>query len=347
MTFIPHIKTANNVTVYIDGQPQVVAVGTPQYDLVLAAIDAGDIEAARDAINIRQSIVKQAGGRITLDGNTLMYDDRPLHGALVNRILEIVHNAGNAGPMLLFLENLMENPSLRAVEELYGFLEACLLPITEDGHFLAYKKVRNDYMDIYSGTMDNSVGQVLEMPRNAVDEDKNRTCSSGLHFCAKSYLSHFGSWNSSSNRVVVVKINPRDVVAIPSDYNNAKGRTCRYEVVDELDTSVGSDADSTASIRDSYEDKYSYSTSIWPDDELEEFDDEFDDELDGLMDDEDASDDAPQVRPGTHSLTDSQVRDIRNMLDDDWTIVGIARAMGTSERTVARIRDGETYTHVR
>ena len=128
----------------------------------------------------------------------------------------------------------MENPSLRAVEELYGFLEVCMLPITEDGHFLAYKKVRSDFKDIYSGTMDNSVGQVLDMPRNSVDEDKDRTCSSGLHFCAKSYLSHFGSWNSSGNRVVVVKINPRDVVAIPSDYNNAKGRTCRYEVVDVL-----------------------------------------------------------------------------------------------------------------
>lgn len=338
MTFIPHIRTANNVTVYIDGQPQVVAVGTPQYDLVLAAIDAGDIQAARDAINIRQSIVNQAGGRITLDGTTLLYDDRPMHGALVNRILEVVHNAGNAGPLLLFLENLMENPSLRAVEELYGFLEACMLPITEDGHFLAYKKVRSDFKDIYSGTMDNSVGQVLEMPRNSVDEDKDRTCSSGLHFCAKSYLSHFGSWDSSGNRVVVVKINPRDVVAIPSDYNNAKGRACRYEVVDVLDTSAGTDTNGTESIRDNYEDKYSR-----------------DDEGSNRWGDGDDEDDAPQVRspihlprfPGTHSLTDAQVRDIRDMLDDDWTIVGIARVIGTSERTVARIRDGETYTHVR
>lgn len=34
----------------------------------------------------------------------------------------------------------------------------------------------------------------------------------------------------------MVKINPRDVVAIPSDYNNAKGRTCKYHVVKELPT---------------------------------------------------------------------------------------------------------------
>jgi hypothetical protein len=32
---------------------------------------------------------------------------------------------------------------------------------------------------------------------------------------------------------MIVKINPKDVVAIPADYNNTKGRTCRYEVVAE------------------------------------------------------------------------------------------------------------------
>lgn len=35
---------------------------------------------------------------------------------------------------------------------------------------------------------------------------------------------------------MIVKINPADVVAIPSDYNNAKGRTWRYVVVGELDS---------------------------------------------------------------------------------------------------------------
>jgi hypothetical protein len=135
-------------------------------------------------------------------------------------------------PLVLFMENLMSNPSKRAVDELYGFLEKNSLPITPEGHFLAYKKIRDDYKDIYSGTMDNSVGQVLEMERNGVDDDKDRTCSSGLHFCSESYLPHFGTGHG--NRVVILKINPRDVVSIPSDYNNAKGRACRYEVIGEL-----------------------------------------------------------------------------------------------------------------
>jgi hypothetical protein len=96
---------------------------------------------------------------------------------------------------------------------------------------LAYKKVRNDYLDIHSGTMDNSVGQTVEMERNEVDDDKDRTCSTGLHFCSLDYLSHFGGHDS---RTVVLKINPRDVVSIPADYHATKGRACRYEVIDEI-----------------------------------------------------------------------------------------------------------------
>jgi len=131
----------------------------------------------------------------------------------------------------------MQNPSKRAVTELYGFLEKNNLPITSDGHFLAYKKVKQDYTDCYTGTMDNSVGKVVEMERNRVDDDQNNTCSTGLHFCSRDYLNHFGG-----ERIVIVKINPRDVVSIPTDYNNAKGRACRYEVIDEIDKEKADEA---------------------------------------------------------------------------------------------------------
>jgi hypothetical protein len=69
------------------------------------------------------------------------------------------------------------------------------------------------------------------MPRNQVDEDKDRTCSKGLHFCSIKYLPHFSDHNGG--HTMMVKINPADVVAIPADYNNTKGRCSRYEVVNE------------------------------------------------------------------------------------------------------------------
>jgi hypothetical protein len=329
MTRIPHILSSANVTVYLDGQPNVVPVGTAQYDLVLAAIGAGSEQGVRDAINVRQAVVNMSQGKITLNGSTLTYDGRPMHGALVNRILTTVKDAGNAGPLILFLENLMSNPSKRAVDELYGFLEACDLPITDDGHFLAYKKIRNDYRDIYTGTLDNSVGQVLEVPRNSVDEDKDNTCSFGLHFCSKSYLPQFG--RGDGNRIVVVKVNPADVVAIPSDYRNAKGRTCRYEVMDEV-TTDGSDV--AEELKSGYEGKYAKPAPVAP--------------AAATVAPVAAAKATASASPvGVGSLTDQQVRNIRALLAENWPLSSIAKSEGTSARTVARIRDGETYTNVK
>jgi hypothetical protein len=74
------------------------------------------------------------------------------------------------------------------------------------------------------------VGDVVEQKRNEVDDIRDNVCSNGLHFCSMSYLPHYMGGNG---RVVIVKINPADVVSIPSDYNNAKGRCCKYVVVGE------------------------------------------------------------------------------------------------------------------
>ena len=231
--FIPHILSFNNVTVYLNGEAHVVAKDTVQYDAVIEAIKNGDEDAAKRAINVREAVVAQSGGMIQLDGTTLLYNGRPLHGALISRILRVVKGAGNAAPLIFFLENLMQNPSKRAVDELYGFMAVNDLPITADGHFLAYKRVNANYTSIHDGKTDNSIGSTPSMPRNAVDENKDNTCSYGLHFCSKEYLPHFGAWDNGS-RTVVVKINPKDVVSIPSDYNNAKGRACEYTIVGEV-----------------------------------------------------------------------------------------------------------------
>ena len=70
------------------------------------------------------------------------------------------------------------------------------------------------------------------MPRNFVNDNKEETCSTGLHFCSREYAEGF--FGNSGDRMMVIKINPRDVVSIPVDYNNTKGRCSRYEVVGEL-----------------------------------------------------------------------------------------------------------------
>lgn len=230
----PYILQDKSLTVVIGSKQHTICQEThPNYQKVLDAIRDSDWDAIQNLIDMTRVIkdYMSGNGDIEVRDGDVYFQNRILANSLTDRLLTMLEEDFPVEPLCNFLTNLKDNPSKRAVDELYGFLENNSLPITPDGHFLAYKKVRDDYKDIHSGTFDNSVGQVCEMPRNEVNEDRDQTCSDGLHFCSLEYLPHFGCGNG--NRVMIVKINPRDVVSIPSDYDNAKGRTCRYEVVDE------------------------------------------------------------------------------------------------------------------
>ena len=229
----PYIIQGNNITVVIGSTPFTVSKTHITYPQVLEAIKAGDWDRVKEIIDPVKVVLSFGQGNVSIEGEQLFWKGKVLHSALSTRMIAMLQEGFDITPLANFMENLYRNPSKRSVDELYSFLEKNNLPITPCGSFLAYKKVRADYLDIHSGTMDNSVGQVVEMERNQVDDDKDRTCSAGLHFCSQKYLPSFGS--ACGNRVVIVKINPADVVSIPSDYNNAKGRACRYEVVGEID----------------------------------------------------------------------------------------------------------------
>jgi hypothetical protein len=228
----PYIVQGKNIVVVIGNNTHTIASTHLCYSRIVDAIKADDWDTVQDLIEPKKVVLQYGAGNVAIEGERLFWKGTELHNSLATRIVRMFQEGFPIQPMIHFMENLMQNPSRRAVQELYGFLEKGELPITPDGHFLAYKKVRGDYKDIHSGTFDNSVGQICSMERNEVDDDKDRTCSAGLHFCSQSYLPHFGY--GSDNRVMILKINPRDVVSIPSDYNDAKGRCASYEVVGEL-----------------------------------------------------------------------------------------------------------------
>jgi hypothetical protein len=226
----PYLIQGSNVVVVIDNKPHTVSKTHISYQRVVDAIKASDWETVKQIIDPVKVVLNYGQGNVSVQGSTLYWKNEPFAGALATRMIQMLEEGFTVEPMVEFMHRLMKNPSKRAVTELYGFLEANNLPITPDGYFLAYKKVRADYKDCHSGTMDNSPGTVVEMERNQVDDNKENTCSTGLHFCSLEYLKSFGG-----ERTVIVKIDPADVVSIPTDYNNSKGRACRYEVVGELD----------------------------------------------------------------------------------------------------------------
>lgn len=224
------------ITVVIDGIPH----STARNQHILAELneilaeEPVDEERLLTLVNPLKRIEDSLDGSgVTITHSTVAYKGKVITGHLADRLLDIASSGLDVTPWKKFIQRVYSNPLDSAREELLLFLESGDLPLTPDGNFIAYKKVTEDYKDIYSKTFDNSVGKVVEMQRKDVDNDRSRTCSNGLHFCSKSYLSAFGS--GPGDRVVLVEIDPADVVAIPKDYNNAKGRTSKYKVVGEVE----------------------------------------------------------------------------------------------------------------
>jgi hypothetical protein len=226
------ITGSGRVSAIVEGVSYIMDTDHPKYKQAIDAIRQNNWEEFVELVNITKQVNSYfSNAGVEIKNGCIFFNNEIIHNTLTKRILDFMSKNLPHEPLLKFFNNLMENPSKRAVDELYAFLEAGELPITEDGHFLAFKNVRSNYYDIHSGTFRNQVGDVCEMPRNRVDEDKERTCSYGLHFCSIKYLPHFR--DSDGGKTMILKINPKDVVAIPADYENAKGRCSRYEVVGE------------------------------------------------------------------------------------------------------------------
>ena len=233
-TLIGRFVSKEQITLIFSEDTIAIDNSNPRFNEIFQLCKEGKYADAAAIATIKQQINQAfVGTGVEVSGGEVNFNGTPLHNVICTRILDILRDGLDASALVKFLENLMKNPSFTAVQELYLFLEHNRIPITEDGHFLAWKKIRNNWKDIYSGTIDYSVGATPEMPRNQVDENRERTCSNGLHVAGWDYLPHFGSANDSSDRIVIVKVNPADVVAVPSDYNNAKMRVSKMEVLRE------------------------------------------------------------------------------------------------------------------
>lgn len=252
-----YIMTADGVSLYLNGKSFNADKSHPKYNDIIQAIRDQAFDAIPGLINVAIAVKNYAFGsavEVDADAGLVIYKGEPLRGYLVERILAMMHDGFNIKPMTMYLENLMQNPSKRSVDELHGFNEYGRMPITEDGYFIAYKRIKGWY-DTHTGQVLNKPAHLLDnddlarlpytvngvtvdlvdgvltvsMPRNKVDDVAERTCSYGLHFCSQEYLKSF-----SGDKIVVLKINPADVVSIPTDYNNTKGRCAKYQVIDVL-----------------------------------------------------------------------------------------------------------------
>ena len=279
---VPFMWVDGNLTVILKNKAHQVIPDHTNYKVILEALPTATEDELLELVDIEKAVATFSQGQVSIVSGKVMFEGEEVHGSISKRILEFMSKGLPFEPLVKFLENLMENPSMQSQQELYDFLEHENLPVTEDGCFLAYKAVRSDFKDKWQGTFDNSVGQVCEMRRAKVDDNRKVGCSQGLHAGALNYVANYGSVDAGDN-IVIVKINPQDVVSVPSDCDCEKLRTCKYEVVGLYQGELPKPLYKAEFEADSYVDEDEHQTVYdeYGDDYWDQFDDdEEDDEYD-------------------------------------------------------------------
>lgn len=260
-----------NFTVVADGREHItrsVAKDHPNFEKVMELVTAyqnGDLEApalggellaAADLERAFQEEFKKVegilDGRMAMKGGAILVDGDPIDPTLQGHILRLLNekgeprNASNWRAFARFVENLYSNSSEFVRQQLFGWLSYQMLhgdgfTLTEDGCFVGYKgcagtvdaplSVRAGSAIVngkrVTGQIPNPVGAVVEMPRSQVQADPSVGCSHGLHIGTYNYAK---DW--AKGVLLLVKVNPRDVVSVPTECQAQKIRACRYEVLE-------------------------------------------------------------------------------------------------------------------
>ena len=228
-TCIPH----HSITLVVAGENRTVDFTHPAFTDIVTKAAEGNLEEAFDLADTAKAINKYMQGRVVIEGQEVLYKGEVVTGSLASRIIHQMQ-IGDEGfkDLVAFMNKLEENPSYKTRMELFDFISHTDIEITPEGDLICWKAVKSNYKDYHTGSIDNFVGNTVSMPRSEVNDNSNDTCSSGLHCCAKGYFSSFYGY---SGIILKVLVNPKDVVSIPTDYNNMKMRTCEYHIVEEVD----------------------------------------------------------------------------------------------------------------
>lgn len=243
------------------------------YSIVTKKLDAQVVSNSLQALGV---VDGKLAGRVVPD-------------IIQDKILQLYNNNIPLVPLMRFIDNLLNNPHKEKIEDVFNFIQSHKeFPITPDGAILAWKKVQDDLYSYHSGNNGKlyyGIGETVSLPESEVDTNSEKVCSRGIHACSKSYLS---SYFGDKGTVVILKIYPQDIRAVPHDYNHAKLRCVRAQVVDFADSKTIEDAFYKVGVYDyeDFEDDYwdkieenlDISQEDWDNDQLDDPDEDIDDD---------------------------------------------------------------------
>lgn len=241
------------ITVFLasTATPLAITCDHPNFEKVREELRAGKVSEPQliDLIDLAEIASKKftsLSDRVKVANGRVYFDGDEVHSAIGDHIVRCVEaELEDWKPLVAFLEKVNQNPSIHSREQLYNWLADRDFSILVDGDFIAYKGVTKnkdgEFVSInhgpavvnneeVNGAVPNPVGAIVEMPRSQVQFAPEEGCAFGLHVGTYSYAKNFGR-----GELLKVRVNPRDVVSVPTDCDHEKMRVCRYQVISQID----------------------------------------------------------------------------------------------------------------
>lgn len=239
-----------SLVVLLDGGLETIGGAHLNFDQIADYLSSGGCDAAhvRSLLNVPGYLADRfqaLSERVAFDGQQIVFDGDTIDTALSRHIIRLLREGADVRPAVNFLEKLATNPSRLSKIHLWAWLRDRDFTITPNGNVIGYKAVRNtpDNLSItagnnrvrvngvaHTGHIPNPLGAVVAIPRSVVDPARDHGCSVGLHVGTWDYARDFT--RMVAGKVLTVAVNPRDVVAVPRDFEHAKMRVCQYTVID-------------------------------------------------------------------------------------------------------------------
>ena len=218
--------------------------GSPNFLSIRKAVLDNDLDLAFDLADTKRKIeqnLKNSG--FTLVEGVVKYGSYVLDTIVSNKLVRLIkEGASNLDSIRNYVDEILRNPSSSSAKELFDFLGYKELPITPEGNIIAWKGVRKDGYSVMGNTetvvlqgevdsgghINNRVGDTIEVDRICVDDNRNNTCSHGLHLGSYDYARSWGE------RLLLVEFNPADAVSVPQDCSCQKLRVCKYKILADM-----------------------------------------------------------------------------------------------------------------
>ena len=135
------IANDGNVTATVAGEVYTFGKSHPRYERLVTHLKNNNVEHFEASYDIVSHVYAYCEGYASVENGKMKWDGIDMPEMFGGTILDMIQQGYPFEPMLNFLDNMSQNPSDHAITELFEFMENKNMPITPDGHFLAYKAV--------------------------------------------------------------------------------------------------------------------------------------------------------------------------------------------------------------